>query len=295
MSDVIFHITGGLGKHVLATSVVNSYKKTFPYKRIIVSSAYPDVFSRNPSVDESLLVGSTQYFYRNYIHGKDVEIFAQEPYKQTSHILKKCHLSETWCDMIGIKKIANPSIHFNHRELEIATKMVESYQDKPIIIFQPFGGPINQQIAYSWARDIHPTIAQEIVNLLKDKYNILHICNPHHPKLTDTLRLEDRMDIHVLFALLSISHRRILIDSCLQHAAYAMNLKSMVFWGITSPIQFGYNFHNNILPEREYILGTSNSYLFDYEIGGNISECPYSNFEDMRSIEYVRKLIKNNF
>lgn len=294
--NTIFHITGGLGKHILSTSVINSYKKTYPENNIIVSSAYPDIFFRNPNVTESLDISRQQYFYKNYIHGKDVEVFAHEPYKQTSHILKKCHLIDTWCNMIGIEKNSEPSLHFGYREIEMAAKLLEPHNNgKPFLIFQPFGGPVNQELSYCWARDIHPTIAQMIVNELKTKYTIIHICNSHHVKLRDVVRVEERLDSHIMFALLSLAERRILIDSSLQHAAYVMGLKSMVFWGITSPIQFGYNFHNNILPEKEFPHGTMNSYLFDYEISGVISECPYTNYEDIHSIESVQKIIKSNF
>lgn len=295
MSDTIFHITGGLGKHVLSTAVINSYKAKFPDKRIIVSSAYPDVFFRNPNVEESLDLSRNQYFYKNYIYNKDVEIFAHEPYKQTKHILQKSHLIDTWCEMVGIERIKEPSLHFGFRELEIAAKLIEPHRSKPILIFQPFGGPINQQQPYCWARDIHPNIAQQIVNMLKDKYNIIHICNPNHVKLNDVVRVEERLDPHILFSLLTFSDKRILIDSSLQHAASVLGLDSTVFWGVTSPKQFGYSIHNNIVPDSIDLQGTSSSYFFDYEIGGNIPECPYTNYEEIYNIENLQKYIKNNF
>jgi hypothetical protein len=289
----IFHITGGLGKHVLATSVINSYKQQYPEKDIIVSSAYPDVFFRNPSVNESLDLHRNQYFYKNYIQNKEVEIFAHEPYKQTSHILKKKHLSDTWCEMIGIKKTELPSLHISYRERESAQKIIEPIQDKPVLIFQPFGGTSQGQMPYSWARDIHPYWAQVIVDQLKTKYNIIHICNPYHPQLKDVMRIEDRLDNHIMFSLLELSQERLLIDSCLQHAAFALRKQSHVVWGITSPVLFGYDFHKNVLPASLKPEGHMNSYIFDYEIGGNIPECPYINYNELHSEESIWQLIKD--
>ena len=49
-----------------------------------------------------------------------------------------------------------------------------------------------------------------------------------------------------LFSILAGSDRRVLIDSCLQHAAAAFKLKSTVLWVGTSPKVFGYNIHKNI-------------------------------------------------
>jgi hypothetical protein len=286
----IFHITGGLGKHVAATSVVNSFKKTFPDKRVVVSSAYPDVFDGNPNVYRSFDINKHQYFYDDYINGKEVEIFAQEPYKQTSHITKNYHLIDTWCDMIGISNTESSTIYPNFREKEIAKVVLNQYNNKPIIIFQPFGGLANN-IPYCWARDIHPDLAQIIVNELSDKYNVIHICNPNHPKLENCVRLDERYGPGVLFSLLGLSNRRILIDSCLQHAAASMGLKSMVIWGVTSPQQFGYDIHNNITSNLSD-EGHAGSYLFDYEINGIVGECPFSDWRDMFDVNLIMENIE---
>ena len=290
----IFHITGGLGKHVLSTAVINSYKHAFPDDEIIISSSYPTVFDGNVNVVESLQFGSNQYFYRNYIKGKDVKIFAQEPYKQSSHITKKCHLVDTWCDMIGIENKSGPSLHLNHRITEVVKKQLDTFSNKPILVFQPFGGS-NSNIPYCWARDIHPILAQQIVNMLKDKYNILYICNSYHPVLDDYIRIDQRLHLQELANIINLSHRRILIDSSLQHIANVLNKKSLVLWNVTSPSLFGYRLHNNIESKYNYENGHRDSYLFNYEIGGIITESPIANYEEMFDIDLLLSTIENNF
>lgn len=281
MSDAIFHVTGGLGKHVLFSSVVNSYKKQYPHKRIVVSSAYPAIFHRNPNVGESLDLNKQQYFYKKYIHGKNVEIFAQEPYRTTSHMVNRRNLTDTWCDLVGVDKTCPPSLHFNYREREIVARRMSQYREKPVLVFQPFGGPLNQELKYCWARDIHPELAQGMVDTLKGKYDIIHICNPNHPVLDGAIRVDERMHPHIMFLILAFSDKRILVDSSLQHAASVMGLESTVFWVVTSPKQFGHDIHTNILPETVYSEGTADSYFFDYEITGIIPECPYADFEEI--------------
>jgi hypothetical protein len=289
--NTIFHITGGLGKHVLSSSIINSYKSLHPDSNIIIASAYPDIFSRNPNVYESLNLSQLQYFYKNYIHNKDITIFAHDPYRQTSHILKQKHLIDTWCDMIGIESIAHPTIHPNFRELEIVGNKINSISTKPILIFQPFGGPPNSELPYCWARDLHPTLAQKIVNYYKDKYTILHICNPQHPTLENCNRIDNRMHPMMLFAMLLFSEKRILIDSCLQHASHALGLSSEVFWITTSPKIFGYPTHNNIVTKTTYPEGHVGSYLFDYEITGIIPECPYVNSDQIFKFDEIIDLL----
>lgn len=296
MDNVIFNIQGGLGKHIAATAVINSYKYHNPDSEIVVISPFHDIFKRNPNVTESLSNIKLQYFYKNYVHGKDnLKVFAHEPYKQVSHITKKKHLVETWCDMIGIDHISNPSLHINFREKEMAGNIISPYVDKPILIFQPFGGPYNQQVPYCWARDIHPMIAQQMVNFLSQKYNVIHICNSHHPQLQNCFRIDSVLHPHILLSLLQFSDKRLLIDSCLQHAAYAMNLPSTVFWVATSPNAFGYDLHDNIIPNYINPEGDVDSVFFDYEISGIIPECPFENVDELFDVQKIQEVLENNF
>lgn len=290
----IFHITGGLGKHILSTAVINSYKVAHPDDEIITCSSYPAVFDGNESVTESLQLGNTQYFYKNYIKDKDVKIFAQEPYKQSSHITKKFHLIDTWCDMIGVENVCDPSLHLNHRITETITNQLASLTNKPILIFQPFGGNV-ANMAYCWARDIHPILAQQIVDKLKEKYNILHICNSYHPVLNNCIRVDQRLHLQELVNIINLSDRRILIDSSLQHIANVLNKKSLVVWNVTTPDVFGYKLHNNIESKFNYENGHRGSYLFNYEIGGIVTESPVTNYEEMFDIDLIFSTIENNF
>ena len=47
-------------------------------------------------------LGGTQYFYDEYIEGKDPLIFAQEVYFDTQHVLQRSPLIETWCKVYGL-------------------------------------------------------------------------------------------------------------------------------------------------------------------------------------------------
>jgi hypothetical protein len=91
-----------------------------------------------------------------------------------------------------------------------------------------------------------------------------------------------------LFGMLTVSSKRFLIDSSLQHAAVAINLPSVVFWVGTSPQVFGYGIHTNIVANKinnkNHLIG---SYLFDYQFDYNIHECPYSSLEEMFDLEKV--------
>jgi hypothetical protein len=89
-----------------------------------------------------------------------------------------------------------------------------------------------------------------------------------------------------LFSLLLFSQKRLLIDSCLQHAAAALGLPSTVLWVGTSPKVFGYNLHTNVVATLPKTVKLPDSYLFDYNFNGTVHECPLfdSNIFDINEI-----------
>jgi len=291
----VFHIEGGIGKHIASTAVVGCYKHHHPDTNIIISCVWPEVYINNPHIHRVYKIGNNPYFYEDNIYNRDVEIFAQEPYKTNSHIMRKSHLVKSWCDMIGVTyDNEQPVIVSNFREREIASRIIQNPTTKPVLIFQPFGGPgkENQETPYSWTRDIHPQIAQQLVDILNVDYFVVHVCYDFHPRLDNCLRIDQFLAKKVLFNLLHHSHKRLLIDSCLQHAAAALNLSSTVVWVATRPEIFGYELHTNIIPKKEYLKGTIDSYLYDYNFTGLIHECPYENPHDIFNVEKILNSLK---
>ena len=292
MATTVFHIEGGIGKNVAATAVITAYKKAKPKRKIIVVSAWPEVWIDNPDIARFYRIGNTPYFYQDVIKDKDVEIYPQDPYKQTNHITKKTHLIKTWCDMVGVKyNNEQPKLHFNFRDVEEGKNIVQQCNnpEKPLLVFQPFGGPgpDHQSNPYSWTRDIHPSHAQKIVDGIVGKYNVLHVCYEFHPKLNNCHRLDKIISKKALFAMLAFSQKRIFIDSSLQHAAAALNLPSTVAWVATQPQIFGYDTHTNFVPKKQHAKGHIDSYLYDYNFTGPAHECPYSTIDDIHDIEGI--------
>ena len=60
---VIFHIDGGAGKSVAATAVCTSIKEKYPEHKLVVVTAWPEVFLHNPKVYRVYKTGNFAYFY----------------------------------------------------------------------------------------------------------------------------------------------------------------------------------------------------------------------------------------
>jgi len=270
----IFHIEGGLGKHVLATAVARCIKNNHPDRELIIVCAYPEIFLNLDFINRVYRLGNTPYFYDDYINEKDSLIFKHEPYFTGDHIHKKLPLIQNWCKLFNLEYGGeNPELVFNLRQQQVAFNKWQ--RQKPIMVIQTNGGPLNDQpFPYSWTRDIPMDTAQQIVNAFSNYYHIIQICRHESNALQGVEVIKEPMSNVELFSLLLFSQKRLLIDSCLQHAAAALKLPSTVLWVGTSPKVFGYGLHNNFVAEIPKTIKLPDSYLFDYNFNGMIHECP---------------------
>lgn len=287
--NIIFQINGGIGKCVMATAVCEAIKKKYPDSKLIVVSGYADVFLNNPHVYRSYQYGGISYFYSEYIDGHDYKIFAHDPYVQTEYVEQKEHLIKTWCEMFDIPYSSEqPKIYLTGREIQFFENKFTS--DRPILLLQTNGGAQTEH-KYSWARDIPSSVAIEVINNFKLEYNVVHIRRDDQNQFEGTFGVSD--SFRALCVLVSMSSKRLLIDSFAQHVAASMNLPSTVCWIANSPKVFGYTMHNNILanpfttkPELR------NSYFGKFNIAGDLLEFPYNHEDEIFNVDQIIKSIE---
>ena len=287
---VVWHIEGGLGKNVAATSLISSVKQKYKDRKLILVVSYPEVFLNHPDIHRVYRVGMTSYFYDDYIKDKDTIVFKHEPYFQSDHIMKKKHLIENWCDLLGIKyEKQYPILYPNMIQKDI---MFNWKRDKPTMVIHTNGGPLQQDTLYSWTRDMPYGIALSIAEKYANKYHIIQVGRDPGHAIPGVEFVNMNMTNHELFSILVLSEKRVLIDSCLQHAAAAMKLKSTVLWVGTTPKNFGYDMHSNIIakPPKGNVK-MIDSYLFDYSFEGIAHECPYMDVSEMFDMNDIFKSI----
>ena len=160
--NIIFSINGGIGKCIIATAVCRAIKKQHPEDQLIVVSGYPEVFLNNPNVDRAFAFGNMSYFYQDFIEGKAFRVFVHDPYVETDYLKQDEHLSKTWCRMFGIEHDGTqPELFLTEREYTFFSSKFTS--DKPILLLQTNGGAPNQELKYSWARDIPSVIVSDVI------------------------------------------------------------------------------------------------------------------------------------
>ena len=283
----VWHVQGGLGKNVAATSLCKDIKDTYPDRKLIMVVSWPEVFLNHPNIDRVYALGQCPHFYDDYVHQKDTVVYRHEPYNQSGHIHRKTHLIHNWCDLLGIEyKEQTPKVIINYAQQQLVGIW---NRDKPTMVLHTNGGPIDgQKYSYNWCRDIPGELAQAIVNKFHKTYHIYQICRKDCVVLENVERVDQPLSNLELFSMLASSKKRVLIDSCLQHAAVAFRLPSTVLWVGTSPKVFGYRLHKNVVAKvpnkKNQLIG---SYLFDYQFENNIHECPYIDMNEMFDVNHV--------
>jgi len=282
--NIIFSVQGGMGKSVFATAVCKAIKKKYLNSKIIVLTGYPEVFMNLPYVDLALNHGQESYFYEKYIQGQEYLIFANEPYLVTEHIQQKEHIIQSWCRLCNVDYDGEmPEVDITEREFKFFSN--KYYSDKPIMVIQTNGGG-QQDIKYSWARDIPSTVVNAVIEEFASKYNIYHIRRDDQIAYNNTIHINDTYK--AIATLISRSSKRLFMDSFCQHLASAMRLKSSVLWIANSPKVFGYDIHDNILcnPETKK-PDLRNAFLGKYNIGGALHEFPFFTESEIFNIDKV--------
>ena len=271
---LVFSVDGGIGKNIAATASLQAIHKKYPDRKILVLGSWPDVWIGNPLVYRFFRPGMTPYFYYDFIKDRDTIILRHEPYLDEDYFYRRKFIGEIFCSIYDVPfNNEQPQLFLTQTENEIAANIIRQ-QPKPVLIIQPFGGPPPQHgLTYSWYRDLAFPIAQNLVNVLSQKYTVLQLRYKEQPELQNTLQVD--LPLRGAMALIAQSSERLFIDSFGQHAAQAFGLKSTVCWVGTSSKVFGYDSNINIQTKHDISRYKDVDALFEqFPIGPQPHQCP---------------------
>jgi ADP-heptose:LPS heptosyltransferase len=290
VQNVIFMVDGGLGKSIMATAILKVIKKEYKKANIIVITGYPDVFIGNPNVNKVLQHQQAVGIYKNYIENKETKVFVTDPYSTSDFITESNHLLKIWCDIYGLKYNGElPEIFLSKGEKEYFAPFYKL--DKPIMAIQPNGGAVGQPLKYSWTRDLPASVVNEVVDYFKNDYAILHIKRDDQLIYENTIGALDSW--RSIAIMLTMSEKRLFIDSSSMHVASALNLPSVVGWIGTNPFVFGYDIHTNIFandPTKEVNV-ESNSFT-KHLLFEDISTLPYNDLSEIFDTQRIINALK---
>jgi hypothetical protein len=289
----IFHLEGGIGKHIAATAVAKCIKNNYPDRELFVVCAYPSPFVNLEYVDKVYLIGNTPYFYQDFVKGKDILLFRHEPYFTTEHVKGESRLIENWCNLYGLKYSGEtPELIFNMREKQLGMSLWEV--EKPMLLLHTAGGIFGNEndLPYKWTRDMPANVINTVVEEFSSEYDIFQITRPGAWTIPGAKVVDKRYSVVELMSILFRSSKRLLIDSSVQHGAAALGLSSTVLWIGTNPDIFGYDLHDNIQAVQKPDFKLPDSYLFDYNFEGITHECPYKDESEMFNVDEIINSVK---
>jgi hypothetical protein len=181
-----------------------------------------------------------------------------------------------------------PKIYLTDREKTFYSNKYTS--DKPILLIQTNGGA-QTDLKYSWARDIPFNTVNRVLKAFRSEYNIVHIKREDQLGFEGTYPVSD--NFRSLCVLISMSQKRLFMDSFAQHVAAGMNLPSTVCWISNKPEVFGYNLHNNLIHNPFTVKPElKNAYLGKFNISGDLLEFPFNNEDEVFDVESIIQSIK---
>jgi hypothetical protein len=288
----VFQVAGGLGKNIAATAVAKVIKRTYPDRELICVVSWPELWANLPFVYRVFPLGNTQYFYEEYIDGKDSLIFANEPYFTTTHINKTHKLVESWCMLYGLDyQGEQPALKINPEQKKAIRNFYEpKFEGKPFLLMHTNGGLFTNERPFCWSRDMPIEVAQKVANHFKKSHFVMQVTRPNSPQVEGAFVRSEQLSNTELVGLVELTDKRLLIDSSLQHAAAAFNLPSTVLWNATSSVIFGHSLHDNIQAKEKPQKSLPGSYLFDYQFDANENEFPYDD-EDLGDLYNIDQII----
>ena len=216
--NLVLHINGGLGKCIMATAVIRSYKQAYPNAEIYVVSGYPEVFLHNPDVSKNFPF-NTPYLWQDYYGKPGVKVYAQDPYLNPSWIKNHTkHLIDIWCEELGVPSVQKtPLLYFSGPETDELNAMIQV--PKPLLVVQSTGG--SNAASRSWTRNPPPNELEEYLAKFKETHYVLHLAIKETPALQNVDQRIENLDRRKAMCLVYFANEVLGIDSYSLHARAA--------------------------------------------------------------------------
>ena len=278
MKNIYINSQGGLGFNLALSHIVKELKQI--YDKVCILSPYFDVFEANPYVDYVYKPNEIRDFIFDAKHD-DAKLICERMYDTEDFIYKKLSYADAWRKSAGLEVKNNKEGSDTKSELKPLEKYpnIQNYVDmilhsvsdsnkKDFVIMQFEGGqtplvevPAKEDGTRDWSKvptnyDNEPLKrhypfekAQQFINLFAKNHPdtaIILYQLPNEHKYENTLSFEAPYLTYYELAKKSMCRGTVSIDSSLQHLVAGVT-KSVVIWGHSLPLSFGYNYNKNIV------------------------------------------------
>jgi hypothetical protein len=278
MKNIYINSQGGLGFNLALSHIVKEFKQI--YDKVCILSPYFDVFESNPYVDYVYKPNEIRDFIFDAKHD-DAKLICERMYDTEDFIYKKLSYADAWRKSAGLEVKNNQNGSDTKSELtplnkypfleEIANKIIGEIKasgKKNFVIMQFEGGqsplvqvPVKEDGTRDWSKvptnyENEPLKrhypfekAQEFIKLFQKSHPdtaIIMYQLPNEHRFEGALCYEVPYLTYYVLAKNEMCLGTVSIDSSLQHLVAGVT-KSVVIWGHSLPLSFGYNYNKNIV------------------------------------------------
>ena len=278
MKNIYINSQGGLGFNLALSHITKELKQV--YDKVCILSPYFDVFEACPFVDYVYKPNEIRDFIFDAKHD-DAKLICERMYDTEDFIYKKLSYADAWRKSAGLEVKGNVEGSDTKANLEPLTKYpylknaienilqsVTSSGKKNYVIMQFEGGqsplievPRDSNGNALWSNvptnyDNEPLKrhypferAQKFIDLFTKSHPdtaVILYQLPNEHKYEGVLSFEVPYLTYYELARNSMCKGTVSIDSSLQHLVAGVT-KSVVIWGHSLPLSFGYNYNKNIV------------------------------------------------
>ena len=302
---------GGTGDAICASVMIESAKKTFPNKTIVVGSSHADVLENNPNIDHLYYLGSPGDLFERWV--KPLRHFGsitkRDIYNAAAHKLFPGPLSMVWCYFYGVPFTGdNIKMYLTDKEVQEAKNFLKTFP-REVIVIHTSGARLtwDSKIQITPNKDWIFEYWTELVNLLIQDYDVVQVGGKDEQQIPGvTTYLLGNTSMRQSAALLKECLTYVAIDSFTNHAGPSVGKAGVVLFGRSNPYIAGHVMNKNIwIPDScdrgDMFCGRPQGYFGDSELFKGVSRpwvCPTR--ACMRAIfpsmvySQVQNLIKNN-
>jgi len=243
--DRIIYADGGIGRVLCLTPAIRKLKERNPDDRIVVVTAWRDVFLNNPNVSK------IYPFDHSYLWDDVVRLgrlYNPEPYHDYEYYTQKHHIAQSFDRIInGSTEAMNglfPEIYLSPELLQFGKELVEHIKKESgkerVIAFQPFGASGcggRDFVADPSCRSLSAHTAKRMADAASD-WGMMFSCT--HIDLDHTNIWKRDSSLLELFAIVAACDYVITIDSSLAHIGAAFRKPGIQLLGGTFAENVGY-------------------------------------------------------
>lgn len=242
---------GGVGDSICATPMIESAKKTYPEKTIVVGSAHAQILENNPNIDHLYHLASPGDLFEKWV--KPLKHFGsvikRDIYNECAHKLFPGCLSMVWCYLYGVPFYGDDvKIYLTKNEEEEGKRFISSFR-RPVIIIHGTGAKLlfNPAVQITPNKDWFPEYWEELVKELTKQFDVVQVGGPEEREIKGvTTYLMGRTSIRQTASLLKYCLTYISIDSFVGHCGPAVGKKGIVLFGRSNPFIAGHESNVNL-------------------------------------------------